>query len=319
MEERSQHGNSQLAARRYRRKNRTKWQRFWQRYGPTVELLGICAVVLAVLVFGVGKLISGGSQEDPKPTISAQTPTDAPTEATEVPTPAPTEPPTEAPTEPKETVPPTEGETTPPDPVIYLTFDDGPGAQTPRLLEILAKYDAKATFFVVDTAYASTITQIAEQGHTLAMHTATHKFEQVYSSEENYFADLYKIQSVIEQYSGQKPNLLRFPGGGANTISKKYNEGIMTRLTQLVEEKGFVYFDWSVDSNDAGGAKTAEEVARNVIEGCTGRRTPVVLLHDIHTYTVDAIEEILIWGLENGYTFQGLTADSPTFHHRVSN
>ena len=276
-------------------------------------------LVLVVLVFGVGKLISGGSQEDPKPTISAQTPTDAPTEATEVPTPAPTEPPTEAPTEPKETVPPTEGETTPPDPVIYLTFDDGPGAQTPRLLEILAKYDAKATFFVVDTAYASTITQIAEQGHTLAMHTATHKFEQVYSSEENYFADLYKIQSVIEQYSGQKPNLLRFPGGGANTISKKYNEGIMTRLTQLVEEKGFVYFDWSVDSNDAGGAKKAEQVFENVKNGAGNRRVSIVLQHDIKDFSVEAVEKILIWGLENGYQFRGLDMTSPTAHHGVNN
>ena len=322
METRSpQANNSQWSGQIRRRKYRSKWHRFWKRYGPTVEFLGVCALILAVLVFGIGKLIGNATQDPQLSTEPAtQTPTELQTDPpTEPPTAPPTEPITEAPTAPPETVPPTEAPTAAPDPVIYLTFDDGPGSQTPRLLEILAKYNAKATFFVVDTAYASVITQIAEAGHTLAMHTATHEFSKVYASEENYFADLYKIQSVIEQYSGQKPNLLRFPGGGGNTISKKYNEGIMTRLTQLVEEKGFVYFDWSVDSNDAGGAKTAEEVARNVIEGCTGRRTPVVLLHDIHTYTVDAIEEILIWGLENGYTFQGLTADSPTFHHRLNN
>ena len=287
-----------------RRRELTPWQRFWQRYGPTVEFIGICVLILAVLIFVIVKMvgwISGAGK--PEETVAA-------TEATQAPTDPPTDPPTEEPTD-----PPIVGVGG----VIYLTFDDGPGKDTPRLLELLAKYKAKATFFFVDTPYAGTIAQVAEGGHTLAMHTATHNFSKIYASEEAYFDDLNRIQSVIEQYSGQKPTFLRFPGGSSNTVSRSYNSGIMTRLTQKVEEMGYIYFDWDVDSNDAGGARTAEEVAHNVIVGCATRTAPVVLLHDINSYTVDAVEEILLWGLSNGYTFEGLTADSPTCHHPVKN
>ena len=202
---------------------------------------------------------------------------------------------------------------------IYLTFDDGPSGYTPRLLDILDKYDVKATFFVVKTNKIAIIEDIADRGHVVAMHTATHDFEEVYSSTEAYFKDLRKIQKQIEKYCGYKSTLLRFPGGGSNTISKKYCEGIMTELTTMVEEKGYTYFDWNVDSDDAGSARTATAVFNNVVTGCSTRKSSVVLMHDIKSYTVDAIEDIIKWGLDNGYTFKVLTASSPTYHHRVQN
>ena len=93
----------------------------------------------------------------------------------------------------------------------------------------------------------------------------------------------------------------------------------MTDLTQMVEDKGYTYFDWNVDSDDAGSAHTATTVYNNVVTGCAERKTSVVLMHDIKSYTVDAIEDIIKWGLDNGYTFKVLTASSPTFHHRVQN
>ena len=203
--------------------------------------------------------------------------------------------------------------------VIYLTFDDGPSSYTPKLLDILAKHNVKATFFVVDTAYIHLASRIANEGHTLAIHTATHDFKTIYSSEEAYFADLEVIKNQIIKYSGQTPTLMRFPGGGSNTVSKKYNPGIMTRLTQQVEEKGYTYFDWNVDSDDAGSARTSATVYNNVIKGCANRKTSVVLMHDIKGYSVNAVEDIILWGKANGYTFKALTASSPTFHHRVMN
>ena len=203
--------------------------------------------------------------------------------------------------------------------VIYLTFDDGPSSYTPKLLDILAKHNVKATFFVVDTAYIHLASRIASEGHTLAIHTATHNFKEIYASEEAYFADLEVIKNQIIKYSGQTPTLLRFPGGGSNTVSKKYCPGIMTRLTKLVEEKGYTYFDWNVDSDDAGSARTATTVYNNVVKGCANRKTSVVLMHDIKGYSVNAVEDIILWGKANGYTFKALTASSPTFHHRVMN
>ena len=202
--------------------------------------------------------------------------------------------------------------------VIYLTFDDGPGKHTERLLDILAKYNVKATFFVVDTGYISTLSRIASEGHAVAIHTATHTFKEIYASEEAYFEDLNTIQDQIIKYTGEPSTLLRFPGGSSNTVSK-FNPGIMTRLSELVEEQGFTYFDWNVDSDDAGSARTATTVFNNVVTGCANRKTSVVLMHDIKRYTVDAIEDIIIWGLNNGYTFKVLTPSSPTYHHRINN
>lgn len=286
---------------RQREKNKLpRWQRILRKYWPPIRL-GLLCLLLILVIIGVAKCASGGRED----TLATEPSTTAPTEAeTEPPT---TEPPTEEPT-----IAPAGG-------VIYLTFDDGPGSETPRLLEILDKYNAKATFFVVNTPFASTITQISNAGHGLAMHTASHDFKKVYSSEEGYFEDLEKIESVIEQYAGYRPNLIRFPGGSSNQVSKKYCAGIMTTLTQSVEEKGYVYHDWNVDSCDAGGANTAEEVYQNVIEGCRTREYSVVLMHDIWSYTIDAIEDILIWGQENGYTFEALTTDTRAVHHTVKN
>ena len=202
--------------------------------------------------------------------------------------------------------------------VIYLTFDDGPSQHTLRLLEVLKKYNAKATFFVVGTAGIGYLDEIAAGGHALAIHSDTHDYNKIYASEDAFFKDLYAIQDKIYERTGIKTTLMRFPGGSSNMVSK-FNPGIMTRLTKLVEEKGFQYFDWNVDSNDAGGAKTADEVYRNVINGCKSRTASVVLQHDIHGYSVDAVERIIQWGLANGYTFEALTPSSPTAHHPINN
>ena len=205
--------------------------------------------------------------------------------------------------------------------VIYLTFDDGPGQHTARLLNILAKYNAKATFFVCGNGKLDLLDDIAAGGHTLALHSTTHNYSKIYASESAFYDDLYGIQSIVKKYTGITATITRFPGGSSNSISKNYCKGIMTKLTKSIQEKGFTYFDWNIDSNDAGGAKTSAEVAQNVINGIkkSSRKSLVVLQHDIKGYSVDAVEEILQWGLANGCTFKALSADSPTCHHGVNN
>ena len=202
--------------------------------------------------------------------------------------------------------------------VIYLTFDDGPSQYTPELLDILDKYGVKATFFVVKTPYVRYVKDIVERGHSIAVHSETHDFAKIYASEEAFFKDLTAMRDLIYQYTGVYTNLIRFPGGSSNTISK-FNPGIMSRLTKAVEDMGYHYFDWNVDSDDAGGTRTTEGVVKNVINGCRNRKVSVVLQHDIKGYSVDAVEEIIIWGLENGYTFLPLDETSPGCHHGVLN
>lgn len=203
--------------------------------------------------------------------------------------------------------------------IIYLTFDDGPSAYTGRLLDVLAKYNVKATFFVVNTGNIEIISRTASEGHTVAIHSATHRFDKIYASDEAFYNDLYTMQSVIERYTGQQSTMLRFPGGSSNNISICYNQGIMTRLTESVQQKGFHYFDWNVDSGDAGNAKTSEAVFENVTKGVSARNTSVVLMHDIFEYSVDTVEQIILWGIANGYAFAPLTSNSPGCHHVIYN
>lgn len=199
--------------------------------------------------------------------------------------------------------------------VIYLTFDDGPSDYTPRLLEILEKYNVKATFFVINTHRMDLLDDIVAGGHTLALHTKTHRYDKIYSSEEAFFDDLYALQQIILEKTGVKSMLMRFPGGSSNRVSKKYCTGIMTALTKSVQEHGFRYFDWNVDSDDAGSASTTNQVFENVKAGVRGKQYSVVLQHDTRGYSVEAVEKIIIWGLENGYTFLPLDETSPECHH----
>lgn len=202
---------------------------------------------------------------------------------------------------------------------IYLTFDDGPGPYTEALLDVLDNYGVKATFFVIDSGYNNAMRQIVNRGHSIGIHSVTHDYESIYASPEAYFEDLLSMQQRIYDITGEKTTLMRFPGGGSNTVSRDLHEGLMTLLTEAVQDAGFQYFDWNVDSDDAGGARKSKTVLNNVIDGISQHRYSVVLQHDIHAYSVDAVEDIIVWGLNNGYQFLPLTENSPGMHHGVNN
>lgn len=205
--------------------------------------------------------------------------------------------------------------------VIYLTFDDGPCAYTNQLLDILKKYKVKATFFVIRPKSSKNIAilkRIAEEGHTIGMHCSEHTYKEIYASEEAYFADLKKVQDTIYEHTGVISTIVRFPGGSSNTVSK-FNPGIMTRLTKMLDAMGYRYFDWSVGSSDAGGVFTQEAVFQNVIGGVQTVEVPVVLQHDIKLFSVKAVEDIIKWGKKMGYTFLPLADDSPEVEFRVKN
>ena len=201
---------------------------------------------------------------------------------------------------------------------VYLTFDDGPSKHTQRLLDILDQYGVKVTFFVVNYGLNDMIGKEAAAGHSVGVHSATHDYYSIYASEEAYFADLDKMNAIIYAQTGAYSNIIRFPGGSSNTVSR-FNPGIMTRLAGAVEARGYAYFDWNVNSGDAGSTNDPDEIFRNVIEGIQKHEYSVVLMHDSRSYTVDTVERILIWCLENNYALLPLDHDSPTAHHRIGN
>lgn len=200
---------------------------------------------------------------------------------------------------------------TPKGKVVYLTFDDGPSGYTEYLLDVLAKYNVKATFFVVNRGYHDTLKRIAAEGHTLAMHCGRHVYGEIYASEEAYFDDLKTIQDVIKEQTGQVSTIVRFPGGTSNTVSRKYNTGIMTRLSKMLDAMGYRYFDWNVTSGDAGETTDTEQIFLNIIGGIQNRNVSIVLQHDIKQYSVNAVEKVIQWCLKNGYRFLPLSMDSP--------
>ena len=152
----------------------------------------------------------------------------------------------------------------------------------------------------------------------MAVHSYSHRYGTVYESEEAYWADFERMNDIIEEQTGSRTTLFRFPGGSSNTVSSG-NPGIMTRLTAAAADKGLTYFDWNVDSDDAGSTKTADGVYDNIIDGILNTHTHLVLCHDVHDYTVEAMDRVLTWCEENGYVVVPLTADSPTMHHRIAN
>ena len=204
--------------------------------------------------------------------------------------------------------------------VIYLTFDDGPGPYTAKLLDLLDSYGVKATFFVTsqDKRYLSLIAREYEEGHSVGVHTCSHNYKDIYSSETAYFSDFNAMEDVIREQTGSYSKLLRFPGGSSNTVSS-FNKGIMTRLSKAVTDLGYTYFDWNVSSGDAGETTKTDKVAQNIIDGCSVRNISVVLQHDVKDYSVAAVEKVLVWGITNGYSFLPLEQTSPGVHHSLNN
>ena len=207
------------------------------------------------------------------------------------------------------------------DKTIYLTFDDGPGPYTERLLGILKKYNVKVTFFVTNQYpdFQNLITREAEEGHTVAVHTYSHNYSRIYASPEAYWADFDQMNAIIKEKTGSDTIFFRFPGGSSNLVSKKYSQGIMSVLTQQANEKGYIYFDWNVSSGDGGETTSSAVELSNIQGGVAKNRVSCVLCHDIKEFTVDTMESFIPWALENGYHFRAINENSTVPHHSVNN
>ena len=203
---------------------------------------------------------------------------------------------------------------------IYLTFDDGPRLETTSaILDILKEEGVKATFFVTNKGPDSLIQREYAEGHTIALHTASHDYSYLYSSVENYFKDLESVGNRVKRLTGMDTKIIRFPGGSSNTVSRKYKEGIMSILTKEVLKRGYKYFDWNINSGDAGVTTNPLEEVSLVTSKLSKEKENVVLMHDIKTHTKEALRDIIRYGKENGYTFLPLTMDDDILTQKVNN
>ena len=207
--------------------------------------------------------------------------------------------------------------------IVYLTFDDGPSKVTPKILNILDKYDVKATFFVTgfDLKSANYIKIAHDKGHTIGLHTYTHDYSQVYSSVKAYYNDLDKIGQLCKEQLGYVPHYIRFPGGSSNTVSRKYTNGIMSFLSKDVLKKGYQYYDWNSANGDAeGGKQSAQQLYNNAIQYIGGTDL-VMLCHDAgdKEATVQSLPKIIEYYKSKGYTFKAIDDTTFVAHHSTNN
>lgn len=202
---------------------------------------------------------------------------------------------------------------------VYLTFDDGPSKHTPEILNILDSYGVKATFFVVNGKYNATMKDIVNRGHAIGLHCYEHNYSKIYSSDSAYFDDLNKISQVVENQTGVKPAIIRFPGGSSNTVSKKYNKGIMSRLSKAVTEKGYVYYDWNCANGDAAGVTDPDRLVENCKAYPKSADRIIVLMHDTKSATLKALPRIIEYYKSEGMAFAPLTPDVKPIHHSINN
>lgn len=178
---------------------------------------------------------------------------------------------------------------------VYLTFDDGPSIYTQDILEILDRYDVKATFFVVgkeSDAEKEALTMIVEGGHTLGMHSFSHKYAEIYQSVEDFAEDFVKLQSYLYEVTGVESMVYRFPGGSSNTVS----DIDMWEFANYLESQNVQFYDWNISSGDA--AKTllsVDTLVRNCTSGIEENETSIILMHDSadKSTTVEALPIII--------------------------
>ena len=196
--------------------------------------------------------------------------------------------------------------------MIYLTFDDGPSARTPEILEVLREEDVKATFFVIGNQTEQGkqwMRDIVADGHTIAMHTYSHNYSKIYASVEAYLADMYEIFCLIKETTGETPSLFRFPGGSIND----YNYGIYQELSAEMLRRGFLPCDWNISSQDAvGGSISAAQLTENVVSQASRVSRGVVLMHDSEAKrsTVASLPDTIRQLREQGFTFDRLTYET---------
>ncbi len=202
---------------------------------------------------------------------------------------------------------------------VYLTFDDGPSIYTEEILDILDQYDAKATFFVTGEAaveHPDRYKMIVDRGHSIGMHSYSHKYGEVYRNKDNFVRDFNKIRDFLTEATGVTPVIYRFPGGSSNTVSATD----MDELCEYLNENGIHYFDWNVSSGDATSQTLSRDrIVANCLAGIYSHDDSVVLLHDTSAKytTVAALPVILeqLKGLEN-IEVCAITASTPVVQHR---
>ena len=194
---------------------------------------------------------------------------------------------------------------------VFLTFDDGPSKDvTPHILDILDKYNIKATFFVLGNRvkmYPDIVKQEYEAGHYIANHGYSHKYSSIYKNVDSILKEYNKTEQAIREALGDETyssNLFRFPGGSKGGPYEK----IKKKARKELKEYGIAYLDWSALTYDAEGANTKKEILSNLKETINGWNNVVILMHDAadKKITYETLEDVIKYLKKEGYEFKNI-------------
>lgn len=185
---------------------------------------------------------------------------------------------------------------------VYLTFDDGPSDRvTPKILDILKEEEVKATFFIVGTMAERRkylIEREFAEGHTVAVHSYSHVYSDIYSSEERLLQDIDRCNRLIKEITGESTHFYRFPGG---------SYWVKPELVKAVSAHGMRYIDWNASMRDAEIVNPAPaDLLRAAIDTPANRDHIVMLAHDTtdKIVTVRALKSVIQYYKEKGYVFK---------------
>lgn len=195
--------------------------------------------------------------------------------------------------------------------VAYLTFDDGPTKiATPKILDILKKYDVKATFFVIGYRvyeFPNIIKRTYEEGHFIANHGFSHKSSKLYHSKEDFLNEIIATDKAIskaidvENYSS---SLFRFPNGSKSNPYSYDKE----KCKEYLKELDYCYIDWNCLNNDSLKKYSSSQLVENLKKSSKNKKTLVILMHDTSdvskSYT--ALEDSILYLKKEGYIFKTL-------------
>lgn len=197
------------------------------------------------------------------------------------------------------------------DKIAYLTFDDGPTQKvTPKILDILDKYNIKATFFVLGTEVEQNpeiLLREYNSGHTIGNHGYSHNNAKLYASKESFISEITKTDEAIGKtlnIENYHCNIFRFPNG---SMSKSYHYEKQKAIKWL-EEINYDYIDWNVLNKDSERKYSNYQLMQNLKNTAKNKGCIVVLMHDTGDVnnTYDILEDSIEYLLSEGYTFKAL-------------
>lgn len=186
---------------------------------------------------------------------------------------------------------------------VYITFDDGPNSNTPKILDLLNKYDMKATFFLLESKinlYPEIVTRILNEGHSVGLHGQSHEKSVFYANDTSVLNEINSTRNTLLDKFGYNTKLVRVPYGSKPHLTN-------TQYSSLINS-GYKIWDWNIDSTDTYQDANASSIVDNTLSKLNKNGNSIILFHE-KQITVSSLSTILAYIKNNNYESKIITQD----------